>query len=145
MPNSIALPRPRSDRRSLCCRVDCHGLIVSGYTQIWWEVRETIFRWTLIELLRKVLYVVQETLSFSHFLCVRAVVAEKIARVLGGDFFNRAWLPRVSTTNRQQWWNRHFILSTFWKGTKNPFQCWLCTNAFWLGGIYSKFKRFFRF
>ena len=29
--------------------------------------------------------------------------------LLGGDFFNRAWLPWVSTTNRQQWWNRHFI------------------------------------
>ena len=31
--------------------------------------------------------------------------------LLGGDFFNRAWLPWVSTTNRQQWWNRHFIES----------------------------------
>ena len=43
--------------------------------------------------------------SFSHFLCVTVAKGS----LLGGDFFNRAWLPWVSTTNRQQWWNRHFI------------------------------------
>lgn len=75
--------------------------------------------------------------SFSHFLCVTVAKGS----LLGGDFFNRAWLPWVSTTNRQQWWNRHFI-ELSWATRPQKFPSFLdfffkssLVNTFWQGVI----------